>query len=135
MLLLSAVFLSGSGSARGRHLLVLPWFCRRAKMTRSHALLYCTSEKLRGARKEAWEGSIRVLLSNPRWERLLVKFLELSGVGRVSRDGQKEWTAGSRGKRRREWKYGERAKSTPFPYFPFFLLRETHTPSFVHSVR
>jgi hypothetical protein len=28
-------------------------------------------------------GSIRVLLSNPRWERRLLHFLELSGVGRV----------------------------------------------------
>jgi hypothetical protein len=43
------------------------------------------------ARVEAWErrdpGGVRVLLSNPRWERRLVKFLELSGVGRVMADG------------------------------------------------
>jgi len=39
------------------------------------------------AREEAWEGKdprgIRVLLNNPRWERRLLRFLELSGVGRV----------------------------------------------------
>jgi len=32
-------------------------------------------------------GGIRVLLSNPRWGRQLLKFLELSGVGRVMEDG------------------------------------------------
>jgi hypothetical protein len=32
----------------------------------------------------------RVLLANPRWERRLVKFLELSGVGRVMADGTDE---------------------------------------------
>jgi len=46
------------------------------------------------AREEAWEnknpGSIRVLLSNPRWERRLLRFLELSGVGRVVEDGTDE---------------------------------------------
>jgi hypothetical protein len=31
-----------------------------------------------------------VLLTNPRWERRLVKFLELSGVGRVMADGTDE---------------------------------------------
>jgi len=35
-------------------------------------------------------GSIRVLLSNPRWERRLLLFLELSGVGRVVEDGTDE---------------------------------------------
>jgi hypothetical protein len=46
------------------------------------------------ARVEAWEGKdlggVRVLLANPRWERRLVKFLELSGVGRVMADGTDE---------------------------------------------
>jgi hypothetical protein len=32
-------------------------------------------------------GSIKILLSNPRWEKRLLKFLELSGVGRVMSDG------------------------------------------------
>jgi hypothetical protein len=35
---------------------------------------------------ETWEGKdpggVRVLLSNPRWERRFVKFLELSGLDR-----------------------------------------------------
>jgi hypothetical protein len=65
-----------------------------AKMTRSHVLLHCPNEKLRAARAEAWEGKnhggVRVLLANPRWERWLVKFLELSGVGRVMADGTDE---------------------------------------------
>ena len=56
-------------------------------MTRSHALLHCTNAKLRASRVEAWDGknpeSIRVLLMNPLWERRLLRFLELSGVGRL----------------------------------------------------
>jgi len=63
-------------------------------MTRSHTLLHCPSEKLRAARAEAWEGrdlgGIRVLLNNPRWERRLLKFLELSGVGKVVEDSTDE---------------------------------------------
>jgi hypothetical protein len=71
------------------------WFCQTsARMTRSHALLHCPSAKLRAAREEAWEGKtpggVRVLLANPRWERRLVKFLELSGAGRVMADGTDE---------------------------------------------
>jgi ribonuclease HI len=62
------------------------WFCQSStRMTRSHVLLHCPNAKLRAARTEAWEGKtpggVRVLLANPRWERRLVKFLELSGVG------------------------------------------------------
>jgi hypothetical protein len=60
-------------------------------MTRSHVLLYCSKAKIRAAREKAWEGkdpkSVRVLLSNPRWEKRLLGFLELSGVGRVMEDG------------------------------------------------
>jgi hypothetical protein len=63
-------------------------------MTRSHVLLHCSNAKLRAARMEAWEGKnrggVRVLLANPRWERRFVKFLELSGVGRVIADGMDE---------------------------------------------
>jgi len=33
---------------------------------------------------------VRVLLANPRWERRLLKFLELSGFGRVMDDGVDE---------------------------------------------
>jgi hypothetical protein len=35
-------------------------------------------------------GGVRVLLANPRWERRLVKFIELSGVGRMMADGTDE---------------------------------------------
>jgi hypothetical protein len=60
-------------------------------MTRSHVLLHCPSAKLQTARAKAWEGKdpggVRVLLANPRWERRLANFLELSGVGRVMADG------------------------------------------------
>jgi hypothetical protein len=38
-------------------------------------------------------GSVRVLLSSPRWERWLLRFLELSGVGRVMDDGVDEEVA------------------------------------------
>ena len=59
-------------------------------MTRPHTLLHCTNAKLRAARAEAWEGkgpgSIRVLLNNLRWERRLLRFLELPGVGRLVGD-------------------------------------------------
>jgi hypothetical protein len=50
-------------------------------------MLHCPSAKLRTARAKAWEvGGVRVLLANPRWERRFVKFVELSGVGRVMAD-------------------------------------------------
>jgi len=35
-------------------------------------------------------GGIRVLLGSPRWERRLLRFLELSGLGRVVEDGTDE---------------------------------------------
>jgi len=60
-------------------------------MTRSHALLHCTNTRLHAACEEAWEdrdlGGIRVLLNNPRWEKRLLRFLEMSGMGRVVEDG------------------------------------------------
>jgi len=63
-------------------------------MTRSHVLLHCPNARLRETRREAWEdrdpGGVRALLSNPRWERRLLRFLELSGVGRVMDDGVDE---------------------------------------------
>jgi hypothetical protein len=43
------------------------------------------------ARMEAWEGGgLRVLLANPRWEKRLLKFLELSGAGRIVASGEDE---------------------------------------------
>jgi hypothetical protein len=59
-------------------MLVLPG---RNRMTRSHVLLRCA--KIRTICEKAWEGkdlgSVRVLLSNSRWEKRLLRFLELSG--------------------------------------------------------
>jgi hypothetical protein len=63
-------------------------------MTRPHVLLHCLNAKPRAARMKALEGKnpggIWVLLANPRWEWRFVKFLELSGVGRVVADGTNE---------------------------------------------
>jgi hypothetical protein len=63
-------------------------------MTRSHVLLHCPGPRLATARVEAWQGrdpgGVRVLLSNTRWETRLVKFLELSGMGRMIADGTDE---------------------------------------------
>jgi hypothetical protein len=55
------------------------------------ALLHCPNAMLAAARVEAWEGrnpgGIRILLSNLRWEGRLLRFLELSGVGRFVEGG------------------------------------------------
>ena len=54
---------------------------------------------LRAAREEAWGGKdpdgIRVLLNNPRWERRLLRFLKLYGMGRVveGEDEVRVWAA------------------------------------------
>jgi len=60
-------------------------------MTRSHALLHYPNATITAARVEAWEGrdpgDVRVLLSNPRWERCLLRFLESSSVGRAVEGG------------------------------------------------
>jgi hypothetical protein len=61
-----------------------PLICREIKInnknTRSHVLLHCPNARLVAARVETWEGKdpggVRVLLSIPRWERRLLKFLE-----------------------------------------------------------
>jgi len=61
-------------------------------MFRSHVLLHCPY--FAAARAKAWEkknpGGVRVLLAKPRWERRLLKFLELSGAGRVMDDAVDE---------------------------------------------
>jgi hypothetical protein len=63
-------------------------------MTRSHALLHCPNATLAAARVEAWEGrnpgGVRVLLANPRWESTLLRFRELSRVGRFVEGGKDE---------------------------------------------
>jgi hypothetical protein len=71
------------------------WFCEgRAIMTRSRVLLHCPSARLSAARTEAWEGrdpgGLRVLLANPRWEKRPLRFLELSGAGRIVASGVDE---------------------------------------------
>jgi hypothetical protein len=52
-------------------------------MSRSHVLLHCPNKDLVAARVEAQDGKdlggIHILLANPRWEKCLLKFLELSG--------------------------------------------------------
>jgi hypothetical protein len=66
-------------------------------MTRSHVLLHCPSARMSAARTEAWEGrdpgGLRALLANPRWEKRLLKFLELSGAGRIVAGGVDEEAA------------------------------------------
>jgi hypothetical protein len=61
-------------------------------MTRSHVLLHCTNVRLVAARQEAWgrvgpEG-VWMLLASPRWEKRLLHFLELLGVGRIMENGE-----------------------------------------------
>jgi hypothetical protein len=74
-------------------------------MTRSHVLLHCPSARMSAARMEAWEGrdpgGLRVLLANPRWEKRLLRFPELSGAGRVVANGEDEEEAWAR--RMDEW--------------------------------
>jgi hypothetical protein len=89
------------------------WFCKRgAAMTRSHVLLHCSSARMSAARMEAWEGrdpgGLRVLLANPRWEKRLLRFLELSGAGRVVASGEDEDEAWAR--RMDEWIVWENGK-------------------------
>jgi len=76
--------------------LVLPRHC-------AHVPLACSAPLLQfqaGSGVGAWEGrgpgEVRVLLAILRWERRLVRFLEMSGVGRVMVDGVDEdgaWAA------------------------------------------
>jgi hypothetical protein len=66
-------------------------------MTRSDVLLHCPEARMSTARTEAWEGrdpgGLRALLANHRWEKRLLKFLELSGAGRIVARGVDEETA------------------------------------------
>jgi hypothetical protein len=111
-------------------------------MTRSHALLHCPNDRLRAAREDAWEGkdpgSVRVLLANPRWEKRLLRFLELSG-GRVVEGVDVEETRATRLDGWITWETVEReplrgpsslplARPPPRPKCRrLFLLRGTHT--------
>jgi hypothetical protein len=71
------------------------WHCNMGRtMIRSHVLLHYSNASIVVAKQDVWEGvllgSIRVLLSNPCWEKRLLHFLELSGVGRVLDNGKDE---------------------------------------------
>jgi hypothetical protein len=59
-------------------------------MTRSHMLLRCQNSRLAEAREGRDPGGVRVLLTNPRWEKKLLRLRELAGVGRVVSDGSDE---------------------------------------------
>jgi hypothetical protein len=103
-------------------------------MTRSHVLLHCSNERLRAARAKAWEGKgprgVRVLLVNPRWERQFVKFLELSGVGRVVADGTGE--DGARAAKMDESRAKDKLSSFLASFYISFV-RGACTPSLTHS--
>ena len=79
------------------------------------------------ARAEAWEGkhpgSIRALPSNPRWERRLLRFLELSGVGIMVGDEGVEKTRAARLDRRIAWEVEDRVARQGFVYhfFPSYF--------------
>jgi hypothetical protein len=66
------------------------------RMTGSRALLCCRDAGIVAAWGEAWEtsglGDSGVYLSNPRWERRSLRFLELLTVGRVIGDGGEDET-------------------------------------------
>ena len=68
---------------------------------------------IRAARAQAWEGkdpgSVRVVFKNPRWERHLLRFLGLSGVGRVVGDEDLEETRVARLDGWTAWEAEERA--------------------------
>jgi len=91
---------------------------------------------------EVWEGmdpgGVRVLVANPRWERRFLKFLELSGEGRVMADGLDE--DGARTVRMDEWvvweaeeRGGEVKLTTFFLCFYISFVRGTHTSRLAHS--
>ena len=88
--MLSGFFPSHASARAARNLaFACPSGC---KMTRSHVLLNCPNPKLTAARLDAWgikkPSGVRALLSNPRWERRLLLFLDRSGVGRTVAGGK-----------------------------------------------
>jgi hypothetical protein len=108
--------------------------------------LHCPSARLSAARSEAWEerdpGGVRILLANPGWERRLLRFLELSGVGRVEADGSDEDEVWAR--KMDDWIIWEGGGGSPetrtqslIHYFSLFsahlskIVRGTYTPRYV----
>jgi hypothetical protein len=95
------------------------WLCEGVdrtphRMSRAHVPLNCRNPRVAAARTEAWEGrdpgSVRRLLADPRWEKRLVHFLELSGgpwrTGWMkSLRMPQGWIRGLRGRRRRRRKW------------------------------
>jgi hypothetical protein len=82
-------------------------------MIRSHVLLHCANQRIVAARQEAWGGvhpaSVRMLLASPRWEKRLLRFLELSGVERTMEDGADvEETRAERMDGWITWEHGDR---------------------------
>jgi len=71
-------------------------------------------------------GGLKVLLSSPRWERQLLKFLELSGVDRIVEDGANEeerrtirpdgWIAWKGSRRISNFSRSAAAHYLPFPF-------------------
>jgi len=60
------------------------------QFSRVYISLHYPNPRLRVAREGAWDSKnsegIRVLFKNSRWGRQLLRFLELSGVGRIVAD-------------------------------------------------
>jgi hypothetical protein len=121
--------------AHGRQVLVLPGTEPPDQVTYSSTALTPKSGRRMKRHGKKDPGSVRVLLSNPRWERRLLRSLELSGVGVMDDvvDGEEALAAscGFPGKRRIGLRLG-RQIDQPFPFlFPctkLSLLRGTHTP-------
>jgi hypothetical protein len=85
-----------------RRLLVLQGRCRHDQVTRLTTLPNCENERGQDGSVEGRDpGGLRVLLANPWWEKRLLRFLELSGTGRVVANGEEEEEAWAR--RMDEW--------------------------------
>ena len=82
-------------------------------------------------------GGVRVLLSNPGWEKWLVKFLELSRVGRTIADETYEYEARAERMDGIMWETEERVTGDDeidsFFFSSFYMFRGTHTPGYTHS--
>ena len=115
-------------------------------MARSPALFHFSSAGLVKARQTAFEskspGCLKVLFSSPRWERRLLRFLELSGVGKTVEDAVKRrggppgWTGKQRKVPRRISNFSSSvtAHHLSFPFALTHLVKGgTHTPRPAHN--
>jgi len=84
------MFVPQTHQETARQVLVLPWRRPHVPVTRTPPL----PQRSPGLGLVGGVGKnprgVRVLLANPRWERRLLKFLELPGAGRVMDDGVDE---------------------------------------------